>query len=401
MKSTFEYVIKKVVDYATRVRTPARIILTCGAALMLYEGIWAGFPAADLIWKGEGQSVSLSVSDVPAEYLSVARLGLAVILMVVGGAWSLRDQRREEARTAKRKAIVIESRGLRDEQGRSLSVAVSDDLRCRVDDCLADLRRFNRDGRVIDPDGAAQEVMQVIGDLHRRRTDKDREDVTLVYGGLTPVPFTFLLGVLLDDEGSIELWDWDRTRERWRKVNDDDDGNRFKVDWKPPESDFTEAVIAVSASYPILDENLERAFPGLPVLRMDLEGHGQDSHWSHSKQAALATQFLDAAKLLEGAGVKVVHLVIAAPNSLVFHLGKRYDRRNVPQAIVYQYERDSNPAYPWGVLLPKPGERTINIVTTTNETAALAVNQRCTVANATRNLTATSRPKTPNMGREI
>jgi len=370
MNATLEYVIKKVVDYATRVRTPARIFLTCGAALVLCGGIWRSFPAADMLWKGEGQSVRFSISDAPAEYLSLAGLGLGVIFMVVGGVWSLRDQRREEARTAKKRAFVIESRGLRDEQGRPLSAAVSDDLRCRVDDCLADLRRFNRDGRVIDPDGAAHEVMQVIGDLHRRRTDKHREDVTLVYGGLTPVPFTFLLGVLLDDEGPIELWDWDRTRERWRKVNDDDDGIRFKVDWKPPESDFAEAVIAVSASYPILDENLERAFPRLPVLRMDLEGRGQDSHWSHSKQAALATQFLDAAKLLEGAGVKVVHLVIAAPNSLVFHLGKRYDRRNVPQAIVYQYERDSDPAYPWGILLPKPGESTVGIIGTKTEAAA-------------------------------
>ncbi len=370
MKSTFEYAIKKVVDYATRIRTPAHIFLTCGAALMLYDGIWAGFPAADLIWKGEGQSVSLSVSDSPAEYVSVTRLALAVILIVIGGVWSLRDQRREEARTAKTRAIVIESRGLRDEQGRSLSESVSKNLRCRVDDSLVDLRRFNRDGRVIDPDGAAQEVMQIIGDLRRRRTDKDRDDIALVYGGLTPVPFTFLLGVLLDDEGPVELWDWDRTQERWRKVNDDDDGNRFKVDWKPPESAFSEAVIAVSASYPILDENLDRAFTGLPVLRMDLEGRGQDSHWSATKQAALATQFLDAAKLLEGAGVKVVHLVIAAPNSFVFQLGKRYDRRNVPQAIVYQYERDSDPAHPWGVLLPKPGEKTVRIVRTKTAAAA-------------------------------
>lgn len=370
MKSIFEYVIKKLVNYVTLVRSTARVILMCGTALLLYEGFWAGFPAAELFWSDQSQTMRFSATGSPAAYLSAAKLTIAVILIVVGGVWSLRDQRREEARTAKFKAIVIESRGLRDEEGRSLSSAVSEEMGCRVEDTLVDLRRFNRDGRVVDPNGAAEEVMQVIGDLRRRRTGKDRDDVSLAYGGLTPVPFSFLLGVLLDDEGPIDLWDWDRTQERWRKVGEEDDGKRFRVDWHPPETPFDEAVIAVSASYPILGQNLERAFPGVPVMRLDLDGHGQDNHWSHTKQSALATQFLEQAKKLEGAGVKTVHLVIAAQNSLVFHLGKRYDRRNVPQAIIYQYERNSDPAHPWGVLLPKPGEKSVSIVATITGVAA-------------------------------
>lgn len=330
----------------------------------------AALPALDFLWKDREQLVQISISDTPVDFLTWTRYGIAFALITVGGLWAYRNQKQDEARIAKTKTIVVESRGLRDEEGRSLSSAVSEEMGCRVEDALVDLRRFNRDGRVVDPKGAAEEVMQVIGDLRRRRTGKDRDDVALAYGGLTPVPFSFLLGVLLDDEGPIDLWDWDRTQERWRKAGEEDDGTRFRVDWHPPATPFAEAVIAVSASYPILGQNLERAFPGVPIMRLDLDGHGQDNHWSQTKQSALATQFLEQAKKLEGAGVKTVHLVIAAPNSLVFHLGKRYDRRNVPQAIVYQYERNSDPAHPWGVLLPKPGEKSVRIVDTITGVAA-------------------------------
>lgn len=361
MRPPLEYVIKKIIDYATRIRAAPRILLACGTALLLYEGIWAGFSAADLIWNGESQSLRLSISDASAEYLPLTRIIIASLLIAVGGVWEFRNQRREEARREKTKTVVIESRGLRDEHGHSLSAVVSEDLRCRTDEVLVDLRRFNHDGRIVEPESAAQEVMLAIGDLRRRRTEKDRDDITLVYGGLTPVPYTFLLGVLFDDEGPLATWDWDRTQECWRKVEGLDDGKRFKVTWQSPQGSFSEAVMAVSVSYPILDENLARAFPDVPVMRLDLENRGQDSHWSDTKQAALATQFLEAAKRLEGAGVKTVHLVVAAPNSLVFKLGTRYDRRNLPQAIVYQYQRDSDPAYPWGVTLPKPGEATANI----------------------------------------
>lgn len=364
MKRILEYAARKGVDYFTRIRTIPRILIGSGTGLLFYQGVRASFPAVDFWWYREGSSGRVAVSDAPAEYLTIAILVLAALLIAVGAAWAFRDQRVDEKRLAKKKAIVIESRGLRDEKGRSLSAEVSDDMGCQVEDAVVDLRHFNQDGRVVNPEGAANEAMQVLGDLRRRRAEKDRDDITLVYGGLTPVPFTFLLGVLLDDEGPVVTWDWDRTQDRWRKVDGQDDGKRFQVSWQPPSRPYSEAVIAVSASYPILDENLERAFPGLPVMRLDLEGRGQDSHWSKDKQSALATQFLEEAKRLEGDGVKTVHLVVAAPNSLVFNLGKRYDRRNVPQAIVYQYERGAEPAHPWGLKLPRPGGTAATIVKT-------------------------------------
>lgn len=355
MKETFDYVVRKFTDHFTRVRKPPLMLITFGGMLLLYDGIWAGFPLSKLVWSSGGHSLELS-ADAPSEVFSLVRAVVAILLIAIGGIWFAREQQKEHARSAKQVAIVIESRGLRDEDGRSLKEAVSKEVKGRVEELIVDLRRFNRDGRVEDPEGAADEIILAHQDLRRRRALKDREDVSLIYGGLTSVPFTFLLGVLIDDQGPVATWDWDRTKEAWRRVNEQDDGHRFKVTWNPPKERPEEVVVAVSSSYPILDENLARSFPGIPVMRLDLEGRGQDSHWSEIKQAALATQFLSALKSLEEIGVKTIRLVIAAQNSLVFRLGTRFERRNVPNAIIYQFERNAEPPFPWGLQLPALGE---------------------------------------------
>jgi hypothetical protein len=77
----------------------------------------------------------------------------------------------------------------------------------------------------------------------------------------------------------------------------------------------------------------------------------------------LADQLLDVAKALEGKGVKVIHLILAAQNSVAFNLGRRYDKRNLPHLIVYQFERGAEKKYPWGVRMPVSGQRAADVVT--------------------------------------
>lgn len=105
----------------------------------------------------------------------------------------------------------------------------------------------------------------------------------------------------------------------------------------------------------MLDDNLEKSFPGVPVMRLDLEGETKESHWAAEKQRALTMQVLAAATELEKLGVKTVHITLAAANSLVFEIGRKWDRRNIPQGIVYQFERCSDSPFAWGLEVPTPG----------------------------------------------
>ena len=80
------------------------------------------------------------------------------------------------------------------------------------------------------------------------------------------------------------------------------------------------------------------------------------------KQLAWAAQFFDVARHFCGTNVRLVHLVLAAPNSVVLRFGRAYDKRNLPQIIVHQYENAQTPPYPWGVLMPVGGVTSSEII---------------------------------------
>lgn len=313
MSEFLNYAGKRFVDYWTRVRTIPRLLLWSALAIAIPSVGWQ----FSLNLQNRDSSVTLSSSDAGASDIAFWGLTLASLLFAIGIGWSIVDQVIAHRRESKRTTIVIESRGLRDDDGVSLAATVRKTAKGNIDELVLDVRRFSRDGHVFDPQGAANKIMRLSSDIRFRRELKGRDETFLVYGGLTSVPFTFLIGVLLDDEGEMTSYDWDRTKEQWRQLDATDDGNRFKKTWQAPTLPFDTAVLAISCSYPVLNDNLALSFPGVPVMRLDLEGETKESHWSSAKQRALALEVLEAATELEGHGVKTVHVVVAAANSLV------------------------------------------------------------------------------------
>lgn len=88
----------------------------------------------------------------------------------------------------------------------------------------------------------------------------------------------------------------------------------------------------VRPSYLATASHCPRPLPG-PSTNIGGQFH---STWLrlHCCQACYRAKDCRAAWTL--AGVKVIHLILAAQNSVVFNLGRRYDKRNVPDIVVYQ-----------------------------------------------------------------
>jgi len=193
-------------------------------------------------------------------------------------------------------------------------------------------------------------------DLRRREAGLDRNDITCVFGGLAPVPLTFLAGILADDEGKLVIMDWDRHAGSWRLLTEPDDGKRFAVsEIKELVTGSLDAALAVSVSYGIDLKDVRSRVQDMPIVSVTLEGGNTEAHWSECKIAALGRQFLEVLGELNGRGVKRVHLFLAAQSSVVFRFGRLYDRRNLPELVVYQFERGKAAAYPLGVLMPVAG----------------------------------------------
>ena len=297
-------------------------------------------------------AVEVGEGDLPTPVL-VLVLMMATIL-VVGGVGSLcLDALRER----RRRVLVVEVRGLRDWMGTPLVKAVPQVIKGQRVVVLVDLRQKVKDGVIVEPGVALEKLETMAGQVRLLEEGASAGETTIVYGGLSPVPFTFLTGMVLDDEGEVVVLDWDRHDSRWRELNEPDDGARFEetgVDSVYEGAD--EVALVVSVSYRIGVLAVRCTVPALPVVELRLQPGGSETHWSAAKQQGLGKQFLQTVMRLGDLDVKRLHLFLAAPNSVVFRFGRLYDRRNLPEVIVYQYEQRQKPPYPWGVRMPASGE---------------------------------------------
>lgn len=277
---------------------------------------------------------------------------IATVIVATGLFLIVRDVRREN----REKIIVIEARGLRDWDGEPLEKAVPISLGGRRDPMTIDIRQGLVDGQIVKPDRALKRLAGIPDDIARRTDGFDRSDISFVLGGLAPVPFLFLLGVIVDDEHRTLIMDWDRNRHIWRQLDEEDDGKRFEVSGLDEAGNGTTRVaLCVSASYDVLDADVRLVESSAPIVRMDLQGRNTASHWSEAKQQQLAQQFLDVVMELARQGVSEIALFLAAPASLAVRLGTVYDKRNLPSVSVNQFEQSDPMKFPWAVIMPVAG----------------------------------------------
>ena len=284
--------------------------------------------------------------------LSWGVFAVATAIVVTGLLLIIRDIRREN----RQKVIVIEARGLRDWQGEPLEKAVPPSVPGRRDPVIVDVRQGLIDGQIVAPERALQQLTSLPHDIARRTSGTDRSDVSFVLGGLAPVPFLFLLGVIVDDEHRTTIMDWDRTRRIWRPLDDEDDGKGFDVTGMDAVTTGSAKVcLCISASYDVLESDVRLVEPTTPIVRMDLRDRSTTSHFSEDKQQCLAQQFLDTVMALAAKGVGEIALFLAAPASLSLRLGTVYDRRNLPRIAVNQFEQSDPKKFPWMVWMPVAG----------------------------------------------
>ena len=188
-----------------------------------------------------------------AATLSWAVLLVATAIVLLGAALVIGEYRREN----RQKVVVIEARRLRDWAGEPLEKAVPITFRGRRDPVSVDVRQGLVDGQIVDPDRALRRLSSLPDDVARRVGGQNRADISFVLGGLAPIPYLFLLGVIVDDEHRTLFMDWDRNRHVWRPLDEDDDGRRFNftgLDAIP--TGATRAALCISVSYDVLDADV-------------------------------------------------------------------------------------------------------------------------------------------------
>ncbi|MGO1425183.1 MAG: SAVED domain-containing protein [Halomonas sp.] len=346
----FIYFVRSLIDWVFRRRSMGLTLIRIGVPLLGI--VLVGLTVGVTIPTSQGPFIFSWDSGGSAGTLSVGVFVIASLIVLLGVFLIIREIRQEN----RKKVIVIEARGLRDWQGQPLELAVPLSIPGRREQMIVDLRQGVIDGQIISSEVALRRLASLPDDIARRCDGLDRSDISFVLGGLAPVPFLFLLGVIVDDESRTFIMDWDRAQHAWRPLDDGDDGNRFKVTGLNAANIAVKRVaLCVSASYDVLEADVRIVETCAPIIKLELEDRSIRSHWSETKQQQLAQQFLDTVMYLARHGVTEISLFLAAPASLTLRLGTLYDKRNLPHIEVNQYERSDPKRFPWAVRMPVAG----------------------------------------------
>lgn len=344
------YFMRSLIDWIFRRRSVGVTLVRVGVPVLAV--VLVGLTVGVTIPTSQGTFIFSWDSAGSTGALSWGVFVIASLIVLLGAVLIIRDIRQE----SRKKTIVVEARGLRDWQGRPLASAVPSSIPGRREQVIVDLRQGIVDGQIASPDAALRRLASLPDDIARRCDGLDRSDISFVLGGLAPVPFLFLLGVIVDDESRTFIMDWDRTQHAWRALADEDDGNRFIVTGLDAANSAVKRVaLCVSASYDVFEADVRIVETGVPIIRLELEGRNTSSHWSETKQQQLAQQFINTVMSLAQQGVTEISLFLAAPASLTLRLGTLYDKRNLPLIEVNQYEQSDPKRFPWAVRMPVAG----------------------------------------------
>lgn len=354
------HAVRSFVDWLFRLRTPGMLLIRSG--LILFGLLLVGW-ALKIVYPTDAGTIhfSLATDAVIPEWLTYVAFGFAAMMVTAGSIWEIHRYRTETARSRKKRIVAVELRGLRDSPGLPITTAIPPEFTGIRDQVLIDLRDHIVDGRLSNPQVAAEQI-NLLPRLLRTKVDGlDRDDLSYVFGGLAPVPLTFLAGLLMDDEQAVAIVDWDRNAGKWKSLAGPDDGKRFSTICS--DAPLTgEVALAISVSYTVDTAGVSDTLGEIPVVHMILESGAPDCHWSEEKQQAMGNDVLTKLIELSNSGVTKIHLFLAAQSSLVFRFGRLYDKRNLPPVRVYQYQRGDVPVFPWAIEMPVAGKNTAEVV---------------------------------------
>ena len=175
--------------------------------------------------------------------------------------------------------IVVELRGLRNQVGEPLIKTVPQSIRGQREQVLVDLRQGISDGLIASPCAPLNKLLSLPTQVSNLEAGVDRDDITIVFGGLAPIPFTFLAGVLMDDECRVVPFDWDRHANRWRSLDGVDEGARFQaIGLQEIEDGIREVALILSVSYRVRYSLVSEKLPNVDIAQLVLESGSPDSH---------------------------------------------------------------------------------------------------------------------------
>ena len=210
-----------------------------------------------------------------------------------------------------------------------------------------DCDRFYKDGIVTDQEGMLRKTQSIKESIENNTCKTNPEYLKLYYAGLVQVPFAFLAGTIFDNTQAVEIYDWDRSKEKWYRIKKSSKP-KIKIDIEHPESTVKKQIaIEIAISYDIDRKNTLETVGDIPIVKIQAQTLAIDNASDIESQKYIAAEFH---KILDKySNIDKIHIFVAAQNSMVFNLGRQVSKRVHPKILVWQYERNGDLQNPWAV----------------------------------------------------
>lgn len=351
MKNIAKWIITELLDLI-RLYIKARFIKSAGAVLIstglsiivITAGInFAGTLNINSKWLDFAGLISST--ETPA-YFNF----FALLLITIGAIWILiadhRRQKQEEIENNRKVALVVQI----DAYSNVIPTPLISSLPMETKGSHISIFIKKRDALIggNNLQDVANDIINIERTLNQHAGGLDLADINIYAGGLAPMPFLFLLGNVLEDERPIHWAEWNREESRWAWSCEGESIHSWGLpDTKNLTSD--EVVLKSGITYPISDGDISTAFPNLSIVKWEPSDKIFQLIVDEQSCNKICNEFKLLMLRLKGQGVSRVHFLLACSSALTMRLGSVLDPRNMPEVIVYQYEKNSEFIYTWGL----------------------------------------------------
>jgi hypothetical protein len=198
--------------------------------------------------------------------------------------------------------------------------------------------------------GALRQQGRLIEDL--RASQRSQTESVYGYAGIVHIPLQFHLGSAISTGRNVRLFDKERVSQQWRELQPTGPSLGVEVNWGDAPDGAAIATVRVEVSYRVDAQAVREVVPPPSIeVVISLDNPRLDAVTAYSQIEEMCVAFR---KLMDDLHQRLpphgeVHVFYAGPVCLGFSLGRQLSRTIHPKTFIYNYDRQSRPAYAWSI----------------------------------------------------
>lgn len=216
------------------------------------------------------------------------------------------------------------------------------------------IRQFKRGVNEDISNDIIEEIDQKINTFKIQSKDKKRG-----YTGVASIPFVMMAGKCFERERMDEYFEYNKIEQSYYQLQKKPFGKSYpKLKLKVPNpfssinsSTCDEIVVAISLTAPILDQHLSQFNCPYIHLGVHMPKDNLITYKDQLREYVKTTYDLLNEIVQKLPNLKVIHFILSGQSCFAFEVGKLIDDNRMKTVINYQFNAQTTPQYPWGIIL--------------------------------------------------